>query len=438
MVNYLLNFRTGYAINPMISRILYTCLLHLLLPSILVRLWWRGRQAPAYRQRWQERLGLTPALQTNAAPLWIHAVSVGEVQAIATLVKRLRQRFPDLPILITTMTPTGADRVVQLFGNQVEHRYCPYDLPWAMRNFLKIARPRACLIVETELWPNFLRQCKQLKIPVLLANARLSERSARGYARFPGLTHQMLSQLSHLAAQGEADAQRFQALGMDSSRLSVTGSIKFDVAIQPEWATQAQQLRQLWGTERPVVLAASTHDDEEAQLLSVLPALLEQHPSLLLVLVPRHPERFDEVAALCNTTGLETLRRSQSEQPSPATRIYLADTMGELMIFCSAADVVFVGGSLIERGGHNPLEPALLGKPVICGQHTFNFAAITAGLKDAGALVQVETAPQLAEQVSLWLKADSARDAAGAAASRYVASHAGALARLEHQLDTLL
>ena len=285
MVNYLLNFRTGYAINPMISRILYTCLLHLLLPSILVRLWWRGRQAPAYRQRWQERLGLTPALQTSAAPLWIHAVSVGEVQAIATLVKRLRQRFPDLPILITTMTPTGADRVVQLFGNQVEHRYCPYDLPWAMRNFLKIARPRACLIVETELWPNFLRQCKQLKIPVLLANARLSERSARGYARFPGLTRQMLSQLSHLAAQGEADAQRFQALGMDSSRLSVTGSIKFDVAIQPEWATQAQQLRQLWGTERPVLLAASTHDDEEAQLLSVLPALLEQHPSLLLVLV---------------------------------------------------------------------------------------------------------------------------------------------------------
>lgn len=438
MVNYLLNFRTGYAINPMISRILYTCLLHLLLPSILVRLWWRGRQAPAYRQRWQERLGLTPALQTSAAPLWIHAVSVGEVQAIATLVKRLRQRFPDLPILITTMTPTGADRVVQLFGNQVEHRYCPYDLPWAMRNFLKIARPRACLIVETELWPNFLRQCKQLKIPVLLANARLSERSARGYARFPGLTRQMLSQLSHLAAQGEADAQRFQALGMDSSRLSVTGSIKFDVAIQTEWATQAQQLRQLWGTERPVLLAASTHDDEEAQLLSVFPALLEQHPSLLLVLVPRHPERFDEVAALCNTTGLETLRRSQGEQPSPATRIYLADTMGELMIFCSAADVVFVGGSLIERGGHNPLEPALLGKPVICGQHTFNFATITAGLKDAGALVQVETARQLAEQASLWLKTDSARDAAGAAASRYVASHAGALARLEQQLDTLL
>ncbi|WP_417581206.1 lipid IV(A) 3-deoxy-D-manno-octulosonic acid transferase [Nitrincola sp.] len=422
----------------MISRYIYTLVLHLLLPSILIRLWLRGQRAPAYRQRWTERLGFTPRLASTTAPLWIHAVSVGEVQAVATLIRRFLQQHPEIPVLITTMTPTGADRVKQLFGEQVAHRYCPYDLPWAMSRFINITRPRACIIVETELWPNFLRQCQRKQIPTLLANARLSERSARGYARFSSLTRDMLNRLSRVAVQDHTDGERFKVLGLDPARLKVIGSIKFDVEINPQWADAAQQLRQHWGTSRPVLLAASTHDDEESQLLASLPALLAVYPDLLIVLVPRHPERFNAVAQLCLASGLRYARRSQDSLASPATQIYLADTMGELMSFCSAADIVFVGGSLIERGGHNPLEPALLGKPIITGLHTFNFAAITQGLASAGALVQVNNAKAVMTQVQHWLSNSESATQAGQAAQHYVASHAGALGRLETELEALL
>lgn len=422
----------------MISRYIYTLVLHLLLPSILIRLWLRGRQAPAYRQRWTERLGLTPPLAPPAAPLWIHAVSVGEVQAVSTLIRRFLQQHPEIPVLVTTMTPTGADRVKQLFGEQVAHRYCPYDLPWAMNRFLNITQPRGCVIVETELWPNFLRQCQRKQIPTLLANARLSERSARGYARFASLTHDMLNRLSRVAVQDHTDGERFKALGLDPTRLTVIGSIKFDVEINPQWAEVALQLRQHWGATRPVFLAASTHDDEESQLLTSLPTLLAIYPDLLTILVPRHPERFDAVAQLCQSSGLNYTRRSQSTLPNPDTQVYLADTMGELMSFCSAANIVFVGGSLIERGGHNPLEPALLGKPIITGLHTFNFAAITQGLSAAGALVEVKNAKAVMTQVQHWLSNPERASDAGQAAQRYVANHAGALSRLEVELEALL
>lgn len=423
----------------MISRLIYTCLLHFLLPIILLRLWWRGFKAPHYRDRWLERLGfLTPVENTPDAPLWIHAVSVGEVQAVSTLVQNQLARHPNIPIIITTMTPTGADRVQLLFGKRVTHRYCPYDLPWALKRFIRTIKPRACLIVETELWPNFLDQCQRANIPVLLANARLSERSARGYARFPQLTKGMLDQITHLAAQGEADAERFKALGMPLERLSVTGSIKFDVPIQTAWFEQAETLKQAWGPRRPVLLAASTHADEEAQLLNSFPLLLSQQSDALLILVPRHPERFDEVAQLCFASGLEYQRRSAHQPISEEIQVYLTDTMGELMIFCAAADVVFVGGSLIERGGHNPLEPALLGKPVLCGQHTFNFASITDGLLQAGALVQISQAEQVMRQAADWFAKHEERLKAGDAAKAYVAKHAGALDRLTAQLEKLL
>ncbi len=429
--------------SPMISRLIYTCLLHLLLPIILLRLWWRGYKAPNYRDRWLERLGfIAPLENTPDAPLWIHAVSVGEVQAISTLVENQLVQHPNIPIIITTMTPTGADRVRLLFGTRVTHRYCPYDLPWALKRFIRTIKPRACLIVETELWPNFLDQCYRANIPVTLANARLSERSARGYARFPNLTKGMLDQVTHLAAQGEADAERFKALGMSPERLSVTGSIKFDVPIQAVWLEQAKMLKQAWGPtwgpKRPVLLAASTHADEEAQLLNSFPRLLNQNPDTLLILVPRHPERFDEVAQLCYESGLRYQRRSEQQTLSEDLQVYLADTMGELMIFCAAADVVFVGGSLIERGGHNPLEPALLGKPVLCGQHTFNFASITEGLSQAGALIQVIRAEQVMHQAANWFANHEERLKAGEAAKAYVAQHTGALDRLTVQLEKLL
>ncbi len=423
----------------MISRLIYTSLLHVLLPFILLRLWWRGIKAPAYRDRWHERLGILHHSQTTSnAPLWIHAVSVGEVQAISTLVLNLLEKHPKLPILITTMTPTGADRVQLLFGDRVSHCYCPYDLPWALKRFIKATHPCACLIVETELWPNFLHQCFGAKIPVLLANARLSERSARGYARFPGLTQEMLTKITHLAAQDTSDAERFITLGMPADRLSLTGSIKFDVPIQPLWFEQADSLRRAWGQERSVLLIASSHADEEAQLLKQLPQLFKADPSALIIIAPRHPERFDEVAQLCQASGYIYQRRSEPKPLTESVQIYLADTMGELMVFCASADVVFVGGSLIERGGHNPLEPALLGKPVLCGQHTFNFAAITQGLAHSGGLIQVDRADQVIQQTSEWFTQAEKRLKAGQAAKAYVAQHTGALERLETQIDRLL
>lgn len=378
------------------NRTLYTVLLHLALPLIVLRLFLRSRKAPAYRQRVAERFAVKlPPLKPGG--IWVHAVSVGESIAAAPMVRALLERHPELPITVTCMTPTGSERIRALFGERVQHCYLPYDLPWAAARFLDRLRPKLAVIMETELWPNHIHQCARRGIPTVLANARLSEKSARGYARFAALTRPMLAEMSWIAAQTEAEAERFRQLGARSECVSVTGSIKFDLSIDPELPARAKALRASWGAaERPVWIAASTHAGEDEIVLAAHRRLLAERPDALLILVPRHPERFDSVHVLCRREGFATVRRSSGQPVGASDQILLGDTMGELLFLYALADVAFVGGSLVPNGGHNLLEPAALGLPVLSGPHVFNFLEIAERLRDVGALAEVSDASGLA------------------------------------------
>ena len=419
-------------------RLLYSFLFYLALPFLLFRLWWRGLKAPAYRKRWLERLGFNYAKAENTKqPIWIHAVSVGETLAIVPLVKLLQARHPDIPIVMTTMTPTGAERVEVTFGEGVTHYYCPYDIPCAIQRFLTHLNPRGCVIVETELWPNLINACSKRNIPVLVANARLSERSAKGYARFGLMAEQMLQQIECIAVQNSIDGERFLNLGVPPSSLEVTGSIKFDVKVPEGEERLAFALRELWGQSRPVLIGASTHEGEETALLQAYQGLLACYPELLLVVVPRHPERFDHVAELIKQQNFKLARRSLGQQPNQATQVYLGDTMGELMKLLTAADIAFVGGSLIERGGHNPLEPAVLRKPVLMGPHFYNFQLICDSLSSAGALTVISTADKLAVEVKRLLNNPESMAKQGQAGYRFVQDNQGALEKLYALVDEI-
>ncbi|WP_027858072.1 lipid IV(A) 3-deoxy-D-manno-octulosonic acid transferase [Marinobacterium jannaschii] len=408
-------------------RWLYSCAWYLALPLVLVRLYLRSRKAPAYAERVSERFGLAPKI--SGQPLWIHAVSVGETVAIAPLVELLLKRHPELPVLVTTMTPTGAERVRSIFGDRVLHCYCPYDHPWLVSLFLRRTDPRALVVVETELWPNIVSGCHTRAIPVVLANARLSERSARGYAKFSSLTRPMLQQLTLVAAQNRVAADRFLQLGLPENRLQVTGSIKFDISPADDLVAKAFQLKAEWGA-RPVIVAGSTHDGEEQMLLEILPALQQLEPDLLLVIVPRHPERFGPVAELCSSKGFQVVSRSSGAEVRSSTAVYIGDTMGELLLLFAAADIAFVGGSLIERGGHNPLEPAVLAKPVVMGPHVFNFAEICSELELSGGLQLAESGDGLQRcLVDLMANPERALEQ-GRKAAAFVKQNQGALERL--------
>ncbi|MBD2838385.1 lipid IV(A) 3-deoxy-D-manno-octulosonic acid transferase [Pseudomonas sp. JM0905a] len=397
------------------NRTLYTLLFHLGLPLVAVRLAWRAWRAPAYARRIGERFAFgLPSIKPGG--IWVHAVSVGESIAAAPMVRALLERHPDLPITITCMTPTGSERIRALFGDKVQHCYLPYDLPWAAARFLDKVRPKLAVIMETELWPNHIHQCARRGIPVVLANARLSERSARGYARFAKLTGPMLAELSWIAVQTEAEAERFRTLGARPYCVGVTGSIKFDLRIDPALLQRAAELRGQWGADsRPVWIAASTHAGEDEIVLAAHKALLKQRPDTLLILVPRHPERFGPVFELSRREGLATVRRSTGAPVDATDAVLVGDTMGELLFLYALADIAFVGGSLVPNGGHNLLEPAALGKPVLSGPHLFNFLEIAAQLRDAGALAEVADAEELAAQVGgLWAepgRAEFMRDA---------------------------
>jgi len=412
------------------NRTLYTLLLHLALPLIALRLYLRGRNAPAYRQRIAERFALKlPPLKPGG--IWVHAVSVGESIAAAPLIRALRERHPELPITVTCMTPTGSERIRALFGDQVQHCYLPYDLPWAAARFLDRLQPKLAVIMETELWPNHIHQCARRGIPTVLANARLSEKSARGYARFTGLTRPMLAEMSWIAAQTEAEAERFRQLGARSECVSVTGSIKFDLTIDPELKSRAQTLRASWGaTNRPVWIAASTHAGEDEIVLAAHRQLLQRHPDSLLILVPRHPERFGAVHALCQRAGLRTVCRSSGQPVVGADQVLLGDTMGELLFLYALADVAFVGGSLVPNGGHNLLEPAALGLPVLSGPHLFNFLEIAEQLRGAGGLAEVAGGEALALQLLRLLNEPGLRQRMGCAGLAVLQRNQGALERL--------
>ncbi|SCZ33113.1 MULTISPECIES: lipid IV(A) 3-deoxy-D-manno-octulosonic acid transferase [Pseudomonas] len=383
------------------NRTLYTALFYLGLPLVAIRLWLRSRKAPAYAKRIGERFSYgMPTLQPGG--IWVHAVSVGESIAAAPMIRALLQRYPQLPITVTCMTPTGSERIHAMFANEprIQHCYLPYDLPCAAARFLDRVQPKLAVIMETELWPNHIHQCAKRGIPVALANGRLSERSAKGYGRFSKLTAPMLAEMSLFAVQTEAEALRFRDLGARAETVEVTGSIKFDLTIDPQLLQRAAELRGQWqALERPVWIAASTHEGEDEVVLNAHRRLLANHPDALLILVPRHPERFNSVFELCQREGFATVRRSTGASVDAQTSVLLGDTMGELLFLYALADSAFVGGSLVANGGHNLLEPAALAKPVISGPHLFNFLDIAAQLRSAGALAEVDDAEGLAIEV---------------------------------------
>ncbi|SFM61888.1 lipid IV(A) 3-deoxy-D-manno-octulosonic acid transferase [Marinobacter zhejiangensis] len=406
---------------------LYSLVFRLALPFVLLRMWWSGRGNQEARLGWQQRLGFVPRSENPV--IWVHAVSVGETIAAAPLVKALLQRVPDTPILMTAMTQTGLARARAMFGDQVRYAYSPYDTPGAVKRFLGRVRPSALVIMETELWPNMISLTHDRNVPIFLVNARLSERSAQGYERIPSLVTPLLASITWIAAQAEEDAGRFLRIGAHPETVSVTGSIKFDVDITDDIRTCAKALRSLFGVDRPVWIAASTHRGEDEQILAAHRQVLADHPGCLLVIVPRHPERFDSVARLIADQGLSLSRRSKGESPAQV-QVYLGDTMGELLMLYGATDIAFVAGSLIERGGHNPLEPAAWGVPVLTGPHVFNFETIYGSLQARNGVYVTNDSHDLAQHLHQ-LIVDSDRAAqAGANALAVVEANRGVLGKV--------
>jgi len=421
-------------------RLLYSALFYCLLPFIVLRMLWRSRGAPDYRRRLGERFGLfSPRVGLDQPAIWVHAVSVGEILAAVALIEQLLRELPGRPLVVTTTTPTGSDRVRALFGERVFHVYAPWDTPGAVRRFLRRTRPQLLLLMETELWPNMLHYSHAGGCRILLANARMSGRSARGYARVEKLTRAMLGKLDTVACQSAADADRFVELGLAPRALQVTGSIKFDIELASELRERAQLLRAgLAMRLRPVVLAASTHRGEEEQILAAFALLRQQFSDCLLVLVPRHPERFEEVNSLCASAGWQVVRRSAGINPQAGDDIVLGDTVGELLLLYGAATVAVVGGSLVDHGGHNVLEPAAWGVPVVTGPHMENFTAIADSLVAAGAMIRLDDTARLgACLVELLGQPERCRQM-GSAGRQVVADNRGASQRLLALVQDLL
>ncbi|WP_213716148.1 lipid IV(A) 3-deoxy-D-manno-octulosonic acid transferase [Cedecea lapagei] len=418
-------------------QLLYTVLLYLIQPLIWLRLWVRGRKAPAYRKRIGERYGFYKK-PLKPGGIMLHSVSVGETLAAIPLVRALRHRYPELPITVTTMTPTGSERVMSAFGEDVQHVYLPYDLPCALNRFLNKVDPKLVLIMETELWPNLIAALHKRFIPLVIANARLSARSAKGYAKLGDFVRTLLQRITLIAAQNEEDGERFISLGAKRSQLTVTGSLKFDISVTPQLAARAVTLRRQWAPHRPVWIATSTHEGEESIIVQAHQSLLKQFPNLLLILVPRHPERFPDAINLVRNAGLSYITRSSGEVPSSSTQIVIGDTMGELMLLYGIADLAFVGGSLVERGGHNPLEPAAHAIPVLMGPHTFNFKDICARLSQADGLITVTDEQSLVKEIASLLTDEDYRNFYGRHAVEVLYQNQGALQRLLQLLEPYL
>ncbi len=421
-------------------RFLYTLAMYLATPLIVLRLALRGFRSRPYYWRWAERFGFFSAPQRVCGCLWVHAVSVGEVNAAEPLVKALKLAYPDAPLVITTVTPTGPARVQQLFGDSVFHIYLPYDLPYAVNRFLRKLKPRVALIVETEIWPNLYFACHRYRVPLMIVNARLSERSLRGYRPRPlrGMLRAALGCVDVIAAQSPADADRYRLIGAPSRRVLVCGNLKYDMPIPPDARVAGARLREHWGAGRPVWIAASTHEGEEQAALNAHLDVLRRLPDALLLIAPRHPERFAEAIHAARGMGFTVGSYGEDGMPAVSHQVFVIDAMGQLMPFFAASALAFVGGSLLPIGGHNVLEPAALGTPVVVGPHTFNFAEITASLIDQGGAVRVADAEQLG-QTALALLGDAPRRAAmGQAAQRLFERERGATGRLLQLIDAHL
>jgi 3-deoxy-D-manno-octulosonic-acid transferase len=408
------------------ARAAYTLLGFALLPVLPLRLWWRGRREPGYRRSIGERFGRYPDA-VRGPTFWIHAVSVGETRAATPLVQRLKVAYPDATIVLTHMTAAGRDTGQALFGDGVVQAWLPYDVPFAVRSFYAHWRPAAGFLLETELWPNLIARARAIGVPLYLVNARLSERSARLYRHFPALTRPMLEHLAGVAAQTPADAARLGALGAASP--IVTGNLKFDVSVPPVALELAADLRRRFGATRPIWLAASTREGEEALLLDAL-SRARLPGNALLVLVPRHPQRFAAVADLLRVRGIAFVRRSDDTPVPAGVGVVLGDSMGEMTAYYAAADVAFIGGSLLPLGGQNLIEALAVGTPVVVGPHTFNFADAAEGAIAAGAALRVADADALLATLATLLDDPLRRGAMGEAARSFHGMHRGATDRL--------
>lgn len=418
-------------------RKLYSLLIYVITPLVLLYLAFRGLRDPRYLRRWGERFGWFEH-PSGAGAIVVHAVSMGEVNTAGPLVSAIKKRHPEIPICLTSLTPTGSVRVQELFGDSVSHVYIPLDLPGAVRRFFDRVRPRLLIVMETEIWPNLYSEAKQRGAPVLIANARISDKSIANYRRFKKLTTTVLRDVAQIAAQTRRDAERLVELGADENRLVVTGNLKFDVTLPPSLIEQGEAIRMAWGTDRPVFLAGSTHEGDEGPVLKAFKGLLEDFPAALLVLVPRHPERFGRAEHLARTSGLRVSRRSEGASCGRDTQCFLIDAMGELVRYYSACDVAFVGGTIHPVGGHNVLEPAALSRPVVVGPNTSNFREITEELIEQGGAIRIQDAAELEQAVSRLFGDPELRDRMGRAGHDLVKSGQGALDHTLELADALI
>jgi len=406
-------------------RLIYTLLFYLLTPFILFRLFWRGFKAPEYRKRWQERLAFYPKkLSYNV--IWIHAVSVGEAEAVFPLVKRLQQQFPENSFLITTTTPTGSARVQAVLNDTVSHVYLPYDLPCVISRFIRIFKPKIAIVMEKEIWPNLYAGCAKNNVPVMIINARLSANSAKGYKKIPGLVKPALNAVSWIATQTNEDKQRFIEIGAQNEAISVCGNLKFDLARDESIIQQAKLLKQQLFKNRFVWIIASTHDKEEAIFFDIYPQLKKQIPELLLLVVPRHPERFELVNKLAIKSQFKTCMRSSQVACTEETDVYIADTMGELKLLYGVADICFVGGSMVPIGGHNILEPAMMEVPILFGPYMVNFKEITKNVLALEAAIQCFDKQGLLDTVLHLYQHEDDRNKLAIKAKQFIDSNQGA------------
>lgn len=413
-----------------LQRVLYTLFLHLVLPLACLRLLWSGLRNRSYRRRWREHFGVVGAPEPGTPTICIHAVSVGEVLSTGPLIPRLREIYPGARFIVTTFTSTGAEMVGRRLDDDVRHLYFPWDLPWAVHRFLRCVQPDLMLIMETEIWPNFYAACYENHIPLIMVNARISPRSYSGYARFPRLIGDALACVNRVAAQTRVDAERFIRLGAPPDRVEVVGNLKFDIQVAQSVGEQGQALRRKFSNDRLIWVAASTHAGEEEIVLAAHAVVMQAFPRSLLILAPRHPEQFDQVAQQCVAAGFTTVRRSGGITPTRDTQVFLLDTLGELLPYYASADVAFVGGSLVPAGGHNLLEPASLGLPLLTGPHTCNFTEVIEYLAAPGALRVAQDAAMLAAQVRELLGDANLRHTMGEEARRVCATHKGAAERV--------
>lgn len=414
---------------------LYKLFGNLILPLAFLRLHRKGNVTPAYRERWSERKGITPFKLEKS--IWVHAVSLGESIAASTMIHKLIEDHPNTPIVVTTTTPTGSNYIRGRFGDRVQHCYFPYDIARYWERFLKNINPQILLLMETELWPTCLQKLHEKKVPVLLVNARLSEKSYHRYAKFKSLSHQMVNQLHSVIAQTKNDKSRFEKLGTPTHGVFVTGSSKFDIDLPEGIDEKASQIKAKIG-DRPIWIGASTHEGEEAYLLDAHRALLNKVPDALLIIVPRHPERFDEVKALVSGRGYGLTTRSSQENCPKENSVFVGDSMGEMFAYYKVADIAFVGGSLVAVGGHNLLEAAALAKPILTGPYLHNFELIAKILVKNQACSVVHKPSEMAIKLEKLCLNEKLRSNMGAAGARVVSKNRGAFARQYEIINKVL